>query len=571
MVGVLFLLLSLAAALAVHYYYTRSSYKTFTYPIITHTFIIASNFVCIMPFPLLVLDVDAGQSALVAGMKENPESRWIAPWWLAIFVITQLMAWIILPILQEIDTAGEFTVGGKFVRALKENVKMYIVMGIVAGGLFGYIVFLKGVYTFIGLFNLTLAAVNAFGLTLIVIFLSVGLVGIPKMLWRSADPKLQLRMHYFHAPDLQEEFDIAKLELSEVRADLMSMEPRATEEAKPRLNRMLEDISSAERNVTMGELRVHQPSSDAAGEITVKKLEYLNMKLKRSVKITTRLHYLWTNLVKDCVHLDGATGPYWTLFRKPLLRIAAVFCFIFSWLILWCELAVPLSSLFKKDLSPIEVLMRNPGSRFLTSVCFLFYMGCCSYWAAFQFKVFDIYLIVPGVSDAASLCFTGTFLTRLIMPTCYNFLWISDLTGKEDLVTYGALFGKMDVVDFLGDWFNRFIPIFIPIMALLIQIRFFDKVLEMLGVVRFDPTDMGKMVGERINDGRKLVMVTCGRELSLPLAESTPNSATSDTQLKPAFPGQDSPSATPPPAKPERGKRYAEYKARKALEEGTAS
>merc|ERR1719333_1427518 len=100
-------------------------------PYATHASLLLSIFLCVLPFPLLALDVDAALESVDAGRTESYVDSWISVWWMLIFFATQVMAWVVLPILQEYDGAGQFTPGARFKHAIKENVRMYIVLGIV--------------------------------------------------------------------------------------------------------------------------------------------------------------------------------------------------------------------------------------------------------------------------------------------------------------------------------------------------------------------------------------------------------------------------------------------------------
>lgn len=65
---------------------------------------------------------------------------------------------------------------------------------------------------------------------------------------------------------------------------------------------------------------------------------------------------------------------------------------------------LPFRGLVNFPLGVIEIIM-NSSVHFVGSVVLLFYMASCAYWAAFQFKVFDIYVMYPNIADNASLCF----------------------------------------------------------------------------------------------------------------------------------------------------------------------
>ena len=436
--------------------------------------------------------------------------------WLAIFIVTQIMAWIVLPIEQEYDNAGEFTVGARIKHSVKENVKMYVILGIVAIALMSYIVFLKNDYAPLGIMSLCLAAANAFGLFLLVIFLSCGLVGVPRCLWRMADVSYMLRTKYFEAVNLDENFEIARLELTEMRIECVSLDPRVAETEKPLLSGIIEQIDLVAKTIP---LTGGAKPEDLRGRLDMDQLLIeVSSRVKIGIKRLTRLRYQWQKLVGDCILYDNLVNGrfgnvsdpkrlYWVNIHKPLFRLLAICCRILTMLVLWCELIVPFQTVsIVANMSVIQMAVVDPTFGFFGSFIFLGYMAGVSYWTIFEFKALDGLTLVRGHSDGASLCFTATFLMRLILPLCYNFLWISNLTDPAALVTYSSMFGSMNVVDFLGEWFNRFIPIFIPIMVALIETKFWDILLEQLGIDRTDPGDLDNEVAmNRVQDGKQIV------------------------------------------------------------------
>lgn len=565
----IFFVLAAVATLATHYHYVKVSYKKI--PLVTHCFIVLSVFICILPFPLLILDVDNALTAVDASQE-----GWFRPMWYTIMGFTQVMAWILLPVAQEYDNCGEFTPGRRLSRAIKENVKMYIIMGVVIGLLFAYIVFLKGLNNITDIIQLGVAAANSFGLLLIIIFLASGLVGIPKMLWKSSDPEMELRRHFYNAPDIQEDLDLAAMDLAEIKAELVCIDPRVSDEDRPYLAMMLDQISEADRDVPLYHTRSSQVklmNPIEGSDVSTVHLEQLNAKLKRSIKVATRMNYLWESSVRHCKLLDKvihgqgaskrASTRLWIQVRNPFMKVLSVCAFLLTVLVLWSELILPFQSVSSVTLSFIEVVMQS-RIHFIGSTVFLFYMATCSYWATFQFKVFELFHILPSVSDAASLCFTATFLTRLLMPLCYNFLMIGGLVDSTSKVQYSAVFGSMDVGQVLGQWFNRYLPVFIPVVALLIQTKVFNRVLLLIGVDWHDPNDMTcDTVVQKIHDGRRLIMTAAGRELVAVRSHhgSVPSTdASSGTATAAAAP----PVSSAPASSDEKGKRYKEYLAKKA-------
>jgi hypothetical protein len=509
--------------------------------------------------------VDAALESVEDGRSESYVDSWISVWWMLIFFATQLTAWVILPIAQEYDGAGQFTPGARLKHAIKENVRMYIVLGIVAGVLMGYIIFLAGVRDLGGMVALCLAAANAFGLTLLVVFLSIGLVGVPKLLWHLSSAATILKEEYRRGRQIHEDLDIAKTDMTLLRAEVVRRDPLVDDADRINLAVMLDEVAMLEKFVTLSHTNVGERRG-GDGPLQDKNLVDLNAELKRTIKVCRRLQYQWKQVVKECCQLERVTtgveqSAYWAVVRTPLLKVLAVLAGITTLLILWSELVVPFQSMTDTKLSVVEIFVQKPSTRFVACVLFLYYMAGCCYWAVFRLRVFDIYVVVPRVSDGASLCFISTFLTRVLLPLCYNFLFISDLTKTHTLVTYSRLFGNMDVVVFLGEWFNRFMPVFIPVLAVLIELKVVHRVMQAIGIDGFETGEESAIQRQREQEeGRQLVAREMNQELrttaaGAPGAVAVPvatTAASGEMQEKP---------------KPAVSKRYEEWKAKRAQRE----
>ena len=98
----------------------------------------------------------------------------------------------------------------------------------------------------------------------------------------------------------------------------------------------------------------------------------------------------------------------------------------------------------------------------------------------------------------------------------YNFLNIAGVVnGSTTPVAYSTVVGSMDVGAVLGQWFNQYLPIFIPIVAVLIQAKVFDKLLALIGVEVYDVNDSDSpTVQQRIRDRRRLAMAAARRDLT---------------------------------------------------------
>lgn len=589
--AIIFFVLALGVTLLVYHFFTKVSIKTF--PIHCAVWHLIALYMCIVPFPLLVVDVDAALS--VRGNPDGPQQRWMRPIWISIFAVTYFSAWVSLPIAQMYTEVGPFKWQGAVLASIKLNLRLYlviIVLGVIA---FGYLLILKGAYiSFASVAKLGISLANAWGLLILTLFMPAGLVGVPRNLWRYADAKRMLRRHLYDAMEIQEDLDLSAMDLASIKGELIAIDPSVSEENRPHLAHMLELISKADREIPLYHLasqRIKTSALNAArpdSDVSLAHLEDLHVRLKRSIKVVGRANYRWMTTVRQCDALDqiirgvkGSNNPFkrvWFPIRKYVYWIGCGITSILTVLILWSELVLPFSSLSPVPLGVIEFVMNSPV-HFPASVVLLFYMAYCAYWAAFQFKVFDVYAVYPTIADNASFCFNVTFLVRLLMPLCFNFLLISGFTDATKVdVQYGHVYRQnMDVSTLLGERFNRFLPMLIPFVAAIVFLNLTSRVLTLVGVEIHSPNDIeSPAVRQRLEDGRKLVEMELGYHLASVLLPGEENvdgvrSPTSSNVGPGRLGGRDAAAAagsTTPGASEVRGQRYREFLEKKKAAQG---
>ncbi|RNF05264.1 putative LMBR1-like membrane protein [Trypanosoma rangeli] len=566
-------LLSLAAALLIFWYYAKVSAKNI--PILCRVCSIVALFSTILPFPLLVVDINAALDTKAD--PAVPKETWMIGVWYTIVAVTYIMGWAVLPVSQLYTEVGEFLPRQKIKHAIMKNLKLYVIYLIIIVVLFGYIVFLKRAYgSFASILKLAISLANAWGLILLVLFMSAGLVGVPKMLWRSSDAVRMLRRAYFKAVEIQEDLDIAAMKLAEIKAELMTIYPLVAEEHKVYWTHMMEEIDAADRDIPKyhaASARVKPMTGDHHTDVSLQHLEALHERVKYSIKIALRMNHLWDTTLRDCQSYDElirgvktSNNPLkrcWFPVRGIFYKVAAACTCVLTLLVLWSEIVLPFQPLTNKQLSVIALAMRS-DFQLVGSMMFMFYMAYCSYWAILQLKVFDIYVMLSGIADNASMCFSVIFLSRLIMPLGFNFLLISGLVADDIDVMYGHVYRRnMDVSLVLGTWLNQFIPLFIPFVAALVLLKLTGRLLVIAGVEMHDPDDvMSNTVLQRIEDGYRLVSHALGQSLTVldlgSLGISSKGSASVHVAAA-ASAGKTRP--------PERGERYREYLARKQARE----
>ncbi|CAJ1990839.1 LMBR1-like membrane protein [Leishmania donovani] len=582
-VTVIFFVLALGVCLLTYHYYTKVSIKQI--PLACAVWHVIALYMCMLPFPLLVVDIDA---SLAAQSDASQKQDWMRPIWITIFAVTYFCAWVSLPLAQMYTEVGEFTVKGRLLHSIKLNLILYAVIIVIVLAALGYFVVITNSYRSVAkVMKVVISLANAWGLLILTLFMPAGLVGVPRMLWRYADAKRLLRRQLYEATDIQEDLDLAAMDLASIKAELISIDPQVSEEDRPHLAFMLEIISAADREIPMyhiAALRVKTVPSTERNDVSLLHLETLNQRLKKAIKIANRANYRWNSTVRKCDSLDqivrGVKGTnnrlkrMWFPIRQYVYYTGCFVCSVLTIFILWSELTMPLRDWAGKPLGVIELVMKS-SIHFIGSVVLLFYMAYCAYWAAFQFKVHDVYVVYPSIADNASLCFNETFLVRLLMPLCFNFLLISGLssTASETRVdvAYGHVYrSNMDIGLLFGSYVNKLLPLMIPFIAATVFFQLTQQVLSVVGIEVHNPNDVeNPAVRQRIIDGRKLVEAELGYQLTSPFLSEEGVTETKSPSPSPraARPGRDGVEESDT----KRGQRYRDYLQKKRGSAGSAA
>jgi hypothetical protein len=544
---VLLVTFMLAISAYVLYYYVRDNWRKIEWWVLF--WVLSSFWICICPPALLLVDVDA------ASTKTNIEV-WMGAMWMFIFWATQVLSWVILPIIQEYVGSGEFTPWRKFFHSLSLNTRLYLILGVISVLLLVYVWFAKGLHSIDQLVNLVIAAANAFGLFLIIVFLAYGMATIPKRIWRRGDLKSTLDFCYWHVPSLHDDLDSARVEWAEATAAVRSLRTFAKREKYlPMIERIeywVQEFESSDfykksSQTARGNGRAFMEDIDLDSDSSVRNaLVKLHSQIKHVANEITRLESKWRELRAECFRLEDHIRDsslaqhantfqtyvqiaYWRFLRKILFRLTALGFVGVSMLVAWSEFTLPFNTeeLGNTNLSVVSQMMNVRGSQITWCSVILGFMAFHTYWSVFQFKLFHYYTLTPHHSDPASLCFTATFLTRIIMPLCYNFLNIAHMTNGRSNVTYSKVFGDMDVIDFLGPWFNRFLPMLVLIFYACLFTNLFGRFLAICGISTYDVRNASD---DRTIEGKDII-ARVRRQMDGDVYSATPSTTTTTTTV----------------------------------------
>jgi hypothetical protein len=266
-----------------YFYMTRYSYKTI--PLFTHLSLILSLYMCLIIAPILLFDI-----------IQN-DNLWLYTSWHLLFFATQILSWIVLPILQSYDLSYELTIIKKIKSSIIENAKIYIIYGAIFLSLLIYVVLIErsSLKHFISLCTII---ANAFGFILLVMFLSYGLVDIPKKLLKLAFNKNTLNNILIDISIHESNYELEKCEL------------KSTKNIVSGASKLIENIiAHTETSLTMYPYNSHNDTV------------LNNKKCKMQIIILCEENYLYKNKISEYINLKNMSNVY-----KNVNKCVYIFC-----------------------------------------------------------------------------------------------------------------------------------------------------------------------------------------------------------------------------------------------------
>ncbi len=130
----------------------------------------------------------------------------------------------------------------------------------------------------------------------------------------------------------------------------------------------------------------------------------------------------------------------------------------------------------------------------IISIVFV-YMCICTYWTILQLQILNFPRNVFGIATIQSLCFTCSLFMTVVLPLCYNFLWIINMSDN-DKIMFIKFYGMMNI---FGHWFYIIFPLSIPCLSILYYFGVFDK---LLNVTDYEQTRTDYEQTRLINNGK---------------------------------------------------------------------
>ncbi|KAF2367984.1 LMBR1-like membrane protein [Trinorchestia longiramus] len=469
--------------------------------------------------------------------------------WRVVYWTSQVLTWLVLPLMQSYTKAGEFTVWGKLRSALIDNAIYYGSYLLIVGVLLLYIALRPDVYLDGSqLRAIAASASNTWGLFWLVLLLGYGLVEVPRWLWNAACPQFMLNQGYFKSAKLSHERAEAWDRLNDLLQSLQSV--GSSIGSNHPLRHHLDTVESRVPTELLDRMRRAAPPDAPHADVPSEKaLVRLHKQLLKALQHHNRVETQWALMVDKVIYLEDAQRnscshdthfkhstprerSYWlSLIYTPtvewlwvcrirgwLLRGLAVIAATTSAAVVWSELTFfnqsPTLSLFA-----ILVNIAKTNYDYFTieiiSTLTMAYIALCAYSTLFAVRVLNLYYLAPHhQTDQYSLIFSGMMLCRLTPPMCLNFLSLIHMDShvisiRTQETHYTQIMGHMDVIGIISDGFNVYFPMMIVALCLATYYSLGSRLLSALGFQQFIGSD--GFTTDLVDEGRTLINRECRR------------------------------------------------------------
>jgi hypothetical protein len=161
---------------------------------------------------------------------------------------------------------------------------------------------------------------------------------------------------------------------------------------------------------------------------------------------------------------------FWFRTARPyLLKCASLITAVLSGCIILGQLTMFSKSLWFCSIFGVLVhYFTNAGFWSTHIVCLvpLGYMVLTACWGVFKLRIAGWYGLYPKCNtDASSLLWVASLVTKLSVPLCYHFLTLLRCSDYDEKTSFEEFMQPMQIVPVLGKDFNRYFPMFVFVLA----------------------------------------------------------------------------------------------------------
>lgn len=471
--------------------------------------------------------------------------------WRVIYWSSQILSWLLLPMMQSYAYAGNFTVWGKIKTALYENALWYGSYLLIFGALLIYVAIKPELS--LNAENLKLIGItasNTWGLLMLIFLMGYGLVELPRNAWNMSKPNSRLEQIYFQLSKLSTEKEDADDELAVVLTEVKkaSEEIRYNSNNRKYIDTIIDKCPDGSAELfSKGTDDFTDYSRSAGTDLSMQNL----MKIHKKVIVTShnahRTQVQWNAKLKMAFYLEDVENNknnperifkssfsdhyttsrvklqllwLWEIQLKPIFfKLLSLVLVVFSVMLVWSE-----TTFFSVNptLSIFAWLIDTAGKDYryfdieVVSCLTIAYMCMCTYYTVFRMKIFNFYYFAPRhQTDANSLLFSGLLLCRLTYALCLNFLAMIHLDGHvtgnteqnghkfESETQFTKFMGHMDLLSFVAKGLNVYYPMIVLLVCICTFFSLGKRCLHLFGVEQFLADD--DFSGDYVREGKEIV------------------------------------------------------------------
>ncbi|PVU97844.1 hypothetical protein BB561_000285 [Smittium simulii] len=428
---------------------------------------------------------------------------WRLLYW-TLFVLTWYVV-LYIPVVSRFVDSGYFSSRSRLYNAFRSNLNHNL--RIWSAGLICLIIMaIKGYLYPTNVIAFVMAVANLWGMFLIVSFMGVGLVEIPRKLKNCANSAFQTRFIESNAADIKFEVDDAELNVIDALQEF-TLIPNKNDILSPNYPFILQiELENIDLLDFYRDKIFYDASSRNSNNITHTYLADLNRKIKNSAMQLKISEYKWLAsqnkyfFYSDIINskhkspgiLTSTIEPVrdWPIWRKRLeyiwyVQIAPVFFLLSSYIFAALSFIIleseAMQTIFPR-LSIIGMLFKYFETNLhiieVISLVLVAYMSISIYTSLIKLKLFGINMLYPNHnSSPKSLLSAGCQLCRMMIPLCNNFLGLASSKLKTE---FNQLMGKVDMVPIFGSSINKWTALMILLPAFLSYIRAYSRIMKLL-------------------------------------------------------------------------------------------
>eukprot|EP00808_Paulinella_micropora_P013406 g48127.t1 len=443
--------------------------------------------------------------------------------WSIIYWFSYVSTWAGIPLFQSYCDAGDFSLGGKILTAIKDCVVYYLIAGVIGIG-FLVAIAVEEKLTEAEVLDICKMLGNIWGITVSVLLMGYGLVELPRTLWRTGDHERALNLVYYTALNIWEDTESMKEELHQTWSlcRLVREKLNAANDVQnllPLLDRVEETLPALDLYdmSTLGD-PVHFTPLSISKKIKKKTLHSkrdianLNCQAKYIHREIWLIEAQWSSMIDRETELkalieESKVYPLGTKaqlqwkwkhrWRRGYYRFLTVLCTILSLLLFWSQITL----WSKKDLSPFGYMVRHLIDKdkdvqvclwSLIPLCYLVLCTCFGLWCLKLSKYYR--MIGANRTDENSLLFNASWCLRIVAPLGLNFCMIVRVYDTE----FFYVVGSMDVPLFGG--FTRIVPVLLAVLCTMTYFELFGRLMQCFGGKWFEGTNSKQKANKTLDD-----------------------------------------------------------------------